>query len=78
MGHILYKIFKITLNISKIKRGEKTDNPSMKIMFKITFRIAFKIKTEYYLELLTPETMKLLESTKSKITKDKDGEIVPH
>ena len=78
MGHILYKIFKITLNISKIKRGEKTDNPSMKITFKITFRIAFKTKTEYYLELLTPETMKLLESTKSKITKDKDGENVPH
>ena len=74
MGHILYKIFKITLNILKIKHGEKTDNPSMKITFKITF----KIKTGYYLELLTPETMKLLESTKSKITKDKDGENVPH
>ena len=31
----------------------------------------FKIKTGYYLELLTPETMKLLGSTKSKITKKK-------
>ena len=29
----------------------------------------FKIKTGYYLELLTPETMKLLGSTKSKISK---------
>ena len=29
------------------------------------------------LELLTPETMKLLESTKNKITKDKNGEIYP-
>ena len=77
MGHILYKIFKITLNILKIKHGEKTDNPSMKITFKITFRIAFKIKTGCYLELLTPKTMKLLESSKSKITKDKDGENVP-
>ena len=28
-----------------------------------------KIKTGYYLELLTPEAMKLLGSTKSKITK---------
>ena len=28
--------------------------------------------------LLTPETMKLLGSTKSKITKDKNGENVPH
>ena len=30
----------------------------------------FKIKTEYYPELLTPETIKSLESTKSKITKN--------
>ena len=36
--------------------------------------ITFKIKTGYYLELLTPETMKLLGSTKSKITKDEKGE----
>ena len=32
----------------------------------------------YYLELLTPKTMKLLGSTKSKITKDKHGENVPY
>ena len=38
----------------------------------------FKIKTGYYLELLTPETTKLLGSTKSKITKDENGENVPH
>ena len=38
----------------------------------------FRIKTGYYLELLTPETMKLLGSTKIKITKDKNGENVPH
>ena len=31
----------------------------------------YKIKTRYYLELLTPETMKLLRSTKNNITKDK-------
>ena len=30
----------------------------------------FKIKTGYYPKLLTPETMKSLESTQSKITKD--------
>ena len=29
-------------------------------------RVTFKIKTVYYLELLTPETMKLLRRTKSK------------
>ena len=38
----------------------------------------FEIETEYYLELLTPETMKLLGSTESKITKDKNCENVPH
>ena len=32
----------------------------------------------YYIELLTPETIKLLGSTKSKTTKDKNGENVPH
>ena len=41
-------------------------------------RITFKIKNRYYLELLTPETMKVLGSTESKITKDKNGENVPH
>ena len=40
--------------------------------------ITFKIKKGYYLELLTLETMKLLGSTESKITKDKNGENVPH
>ena len=41
-------------------------------------RITFKIKTGNYLELWTPETMKLLRSTKSKITKDENGENVSH
>ena len=38
----------------------------------------FKIELGYYLELLTPETMKLLGSTKSKTTKDKNGESSPN
>ena len=45
---------------------------------RIENRITFKIKNGYYLELLTPETMKLLESSESKITKDSNGENVPH
>ena len=45
---------------------------------RIENRITFKIKNGYYLELLTPDTMKLLISTESKITKDKNGENVPH
>ena len=44
---------------------------------KIENWITFKTKTRYYSELFTPETMKLLGSTKSKITKDKKGENVP-
>ena len=32
----------------------------------------------YYLELLTRETMKLLGSIRSKITKHKNGENVPY
>ena len=46
-----------------------TDNPSIRIQVnKIENGITFKIKTGYYLESLTPETMKLLGSSKSKIT----------
>ena len=45
---------------------------------KIENRVTFKIKNGYSLELLTPETMKLLGSTENKITKDKNGENVPH
>ena len=51
------------------KHETVTDNPSIMIYVnKIGNRITFKIKAEYYLELLTSETMKLLGSTKSKIT----------
>ena len=45
---------------------------------KIENRITFKIKTGYYFELLTPEIMKLLGSTKNKIDKDQNVENVGH
>ena len=45
---------------------------------KIKNRVTLKIKTRHYLESLTPETMKLLRSTKGKINKDKNGENVPY
>ena len=45
---------------------------------KIENRTTFRIKTGYYLEILTTETMKLLGSTKSKITKDRNVENVPY
>ena len=77
--HILYQIFKIILNISLKKHETVTDNLSVRIYvnkIKIESRITFKIKAGYYLKLLTPETMKLLGSTKSKTTKDENGENV--
>ena len=61
------------------KHSESVDNPSIRIYVnKIENRIMFKIKSGYYLELLTPETMKLLGSTVSKKNKDKNGENVPN
>ena len=44
---------------------------------KIKNRIVFKIKTGHKLDLLTPETMRLLGSTKKNVDTDKNGEIVP-
>ena len=64
--YIITKYETVTDNLSILIYVNKTKN-----------EIMFKIKTGYYLEYLTPETMKLLGSTKSKITKDKNGENVP-
>ena len=61
------------------KHGESIGIPSVKIYVnKIENRITFKIKTGHYLELLPSGTMKLLGSTENKITKDKNGENLPH
>ena len=61
------------------RREENKDKPSIQIYVnKIKNRIIFKIKKRYGLGLLTKETRKLLGSTKNKITKDKNGENVPH
>ena len=56
-----------------------TDNsPIRTYVNKIEDKIVFKIKTGHYLAILTPETMKSIESTKSKINKDENGENVSH
>ena len=56
-----------------------TCTPSIVIYInKIENRITFKIKTGYYLELLTPGSMKLLQITENKITKDRNFENVPY
>ena len=61
------------------KHGEDIDEPLVQIYVnKIENRIIFQIKNGYSLELLTPKTMKLLETTENKITKDKNGENVPY
>ena len=61
------------------KHSESVDNPSVRIYVNRTEnRITFKIKSGYYLEILTLQTMKLLGSAESKITKNKNGENVPH
>ena len=61
------------------KHGEDIDEPSVQIYInKIENRIILKIKNGYSLELLTPETIKLLGSTTYKIIEDKNGENVPH
>ena len=74
MNHILSKISKIILSILK-KNETLINNPPVKIYInKIQNRITFKIKTGYNLELLTPETMKLLGSIENMITKDENGE----
>ena len=49
------------------KPKEDIDNPPIRIYVnKIENRIAFKIKTRYFLELLTPETIDYLEALKMK------------
>ena len=54
------------------KHGESVDSSSIELyVSKIENRVTFKNKDGYYLEFLTPETMKLLGSTESKITGEK-------
>ena len=63
-----------------IKKCRKvTDNPLRKICEnKRENTITFIITAGCYLERLTPETMELLSSTKSKIIKVENGENLPH
>ena len=73
MDHILHQVFRVFwISIKKI-------NPSIRTYVnKIENRITFKIKTGYYLKFFTPETIKLLGSTKIKIKNNENGENVPY
>ena len=58
-GSYLISGIQLILSIFK-KTWENTDNPSVRINInKIKNRITFKSKTGYYLEFLTPETLKI-------------------
>ena len=60
------------------KHETVTDKSPVQIYVnKIQNRITFKIKTGYYLEYLTPKTMKLLGSNERQITKHEIGENAP-
>ena len=60
------------------KHETLAENSSIQIYpNKIKNRIIFKVKIGCKLELLSSETMKLLECTKKDADKDKDGEDVP-
>ena len=63
-----------------IKKHEAVadNSPKRKYVYKIENRIIFKIKTRHYPQLWMPEAMKLLWSTKNKITKDKNEENICH
>ena len=63
-----------------IKKHEAlTENPPIQFYpNKIRNRIVFKVKTGYELELLSPEMMKVLGSTKKDVHKDKNGEDPPN
>ena len=62
-----------------IKKHETiANNPSVQIYVnKIKNRIVFKIKRSYKLELLSPETMRSLGSSKKSVYRDKNGEDMP-
>ena len=72
MDHTLLQTFKIILSTLLKKHETIADNPPVQIYTnKIKNRIIFKIKIGYKLELLCPETMKLLGSTKNMLVKMK-------
>ena len=79
MDRILYQIFKKFFGHLLKRHGESVGKPSVQIyVYKIENRTTFKIKNEYSLELVTPETMKFLGSTENKITKDRNIQNARH
>ena len=76
----LYNISEIQDYIEYVIKKHETIGENAPILIyanTINNRIVFKIKSGYKLELLSKETMKLLESTKDIIDADKNSENVP-
>ena len=72
MDHTVDQMSKTLLGIWFKKCETLTKDPSIKILVnKTENKIAFKIKSGFHLELLTPETMKLIWNTENKIKKIK-------
>ena len=81
MKNLNYRMDQILCQIFKTISGQEklADNSRIRIYVnKIENRITFSIKRGYYLKYLTPEAIKLLGRTKSKIKKNENGENVPH
>ena len=80
----LLKTFKTIFNLSSKKKYETlTENPPIQIhpnkvnLIKLILIKFILIKNGYKLELLTPETMKLLGSSKKDFDSDKNSENLP-
>ena len=74
MGRILFQAFKAFLSTLLKKHETIANNPPMQIyVIKIKNRKVFKIKIGYKLELLPPETMKLLGSKNKDADQIKSG-----
>ena len=69
--------YSILFQVYHQKHKTVTDNPPIRICV-IKEKITFTTETGYHLKRLLPETIKLLGSTKSKITKDENGENIPN
>ena len=78
VDHISYQTLRTNFK-NIINKDETLINHQFKYKStKFRKKVKFKIKTQYYLELITPETVKLLKSTGRRISNNKNGENKSH
>ena len=83
-----FQLSDVTCSVSNVQTNFKyiikkhetaVDNSPIRIYVnKVENRIPNNIETGHYLETLTPETMKLLDRTRSNVTRNGDGEKLSH